>query len=278
MPQLTKADKKATEAAERANNARNAGVYRKNLYPQHLIDPIQDVIVAARQFMKANTRPFGDTGKYLLPNRRIMTYLNKMGELETKFWQEVTVFLQNYSNALLEAQQQQGALFNAAEYPDTASLKAEFGFRYPIQPFPTYAVGDAVSRELDEDLLASFKQKIKADAIADYEATLRRAVLDLRAQVERIIKQTELREKTRKDGRTELTSGKIYDSLTETISQLTSVLADLQFGGSAPLQKLAEQIDIELTVPAESLRDNPAACKRLNEKAQQILAAMEAFV
>lgn len=93
-PQMTKVDAKGTNAAERANNARHAGEYRKQLYPKHLVSPIRAIESAARAYMGNESYPW-TRGEFILPNTRFMDFMDHMGNYELQFDQSVTAFLQN---------------------------------------------------------------------------------------------------------------------------------------------------------------------------------------
>lgn len=276
MPQMTKKDGKATEDAESANNAHGAGVYRKDLYPKHLIDPITQVASAARAYMYSQTRPYGYSGQYLLPNRRIVGYLDQMSKFELAFKQAVTAFLNNWSNVLLEAQSRQGDLYDPTQYPDVSSLADQFIFDVPVKPFAS--AGDVIMDELDADVQDIVMRKLQRTEQEEVRDVVRGAFTDLREQVLRIVKQTTVAPVTNKKGEVEMKSGKIYETLTSDIKELTELLADLNFGGSPVLAELGEQIDMHLTIPAASLKGNPDVCEITNAKAKEILAQMDAFL
>jgi len=121
-PQLTAKDEKATTDAEVANNASGAGQYRKDLYPKHLIAPIQEVESAARAFIARNTL------EGVLPAVKFMSFADQIAPYEVQFNQAVTVFMQNITNVMTEAQKHQGDMFDPSLYPDTAALRARFSW------------------------------------------------------------------------------------------------------------------------------------------------------
>lgn len=276
MPQMTKQDDAATQAVNAAFGASGAGIFRKHLYPPHLIEPITAATAGGRAYLRTQTRPISMSDFSILPNRRIMTYLDMMGRHELNFWQTVTAFLNNWAQVLYLAKQQQGNLFNPGEYPDVSSIKAQFRFEYPIVPIGN--VRDTVLDELDEASQSVIVAKAQADERAANEAIVRDAVADLREQVLRIINQTTIEPKVNKKGAVVERSKKIYDSLTGDIRELIGVLQDLGAGeGNPVLQDVLDQADMHLTIPADALRGNPDVCRITNDKAAQILKAMEAF-
>ena len=109
------------------------------------------------------------TDAYYLPNVRVPAYLDAMGKYELGFQQNVTVFLNNLSNVMLEAQEQQGGLFDPTEYPDVSDLAKQFIFQYPIWPIGT--IHDAVQSDLDEAILS----RMQADQNAERDGLIKDA-------------------------------------------------------------------------------------------------------
>lgn len=277
LPQMTKQDDAATRTVEQIHGANGAGHYRKLLYPPFLVSPIHAAVSAARAYMYGQTRPYGEHGTevYLLPNRRIMTYLDMMGKHEVNFWQNVTAFLNNWANVQLAARQAQGSLFDPGEYPDVSTLKSQFKFEYPLTPIGD--AGDLFLRELNEAEHDAIVRKAQEDERRANEAIVHAAVADLRTEVLRIIKQTTVVTKVNKKGEEVESSSRIYDSLTGDIAELIGVLRDLGAGDNPALQDVLAQADMHLTIPADALRGNPDVCKITKDRATEILKSMEAF-
>jgi hypothetical protein len=272
---MSKQDDAATRAAETAFGASGAGRYRKDLYPKHLVTPIHAAVAAARAYLYSQTRPYGHGEVYLLANRRIMTYLDMMGKHELAFRQNVTAFLNNWANVLMQAKQQQGGLFDASEYPDVSALAGQFMFEYPITPIGN--VNDMVLNELDEVATTAIAAKAANDERIANEAIVKSAVADLRKEVERIIKQTTVAPTTNKKGEYVERTGKIYDTLTSDIAQLIGVLQDLGAGGNPALKDVLDDASMHLTIPADALRADVEVCKITKQRAEEILKAMAVF-
>lgn len=268
-PQMTKKDDAATRAVNQAFGAAGAGMFRKDLYPKHLIDPICAIEAQAREYVRSQTR------NGMLPNRRIMMFLDMMGRYQLAFEQTVTAFLNNWANVLLLAEQQQGGLFNKGEYPDVSNLRGQFIFEYPLTPIGN--VQDVVLDELDEAAQSIVISKAKDDERRANEAVVKDAVADLREQVLRIINQTTVFETTNKKGEVVERTKKIYDTLTSDIGDLISLLQDLGAGGNAQLQEVLEVADMHLTLPADALRADLEVCRITKNKAEEILKMMEGF-
>lgn len=132
-PQMTKTDERGTAAAERANNAHDAGNYRKNLYPQQLVKPLRAVESAARSYIESVTYPWA-RGEYLLPTSRFIEFAERIEKYELEYDLSATAFLNNWANVMYHAQQQQGDMFDNSAYPDVSELKRRFKFVVNYKP------------------------------------------------------------------------------------------------------------------------------------------------
>lgn len=275
FPQMTKKDDQATRTAEAAHGASGAGHYRKNLYPKHLTDPMHAMSAASRAYMHSRTRPYGNGELRLIPNRGIMEYLDGMGRRELAWWQNVTAFLNNYTQVLIEAQRQQGGLFDASEYPDVSVLRGQFVFEYPI--IPIGIVNDEILGELDEAAHAVIAQRARDAEREANEMAVRDAVADLRIQVERISNNMTIRTYTNKKGEVKEKTSKVYDSLTGDITQLIRVLQELGMDSNPQLGDVLSAADTYLTIAPDILRTDLDACRVTKAKAEEILKSMEGF-
>lgn len=254
-PQLTTKDDKATADAERANGASGAGQYRKDLYPKHLVAPILSVESSARAFVDQSTYPW-NRGEHLLATERFFEFVDRMDKYKLEFDQAVTAFLNNWATVMRTAQDQQGALFNANEYPDVTALRKQFDMRLQFR-----AVTDASDfrvRLQEEDL-----ERVRAAA----EAQLMENVNDLlRAPLERLRETMQhLYDVTGKPGRvvatkqgaTEERPPIFRDSVVENISDEIAMLHD--FAAMLPDGHLALAKDVANALPhPQQLRDDPA--------------------
>lgn len=177
-PQLTAKDDKATSDAETANNAAGAGQYRKDLYPKHLIAPISEVESQARGYLTKRTL------NGILPTSRFMDFANQMSQFEVAFNQAVTVFLNNYTNVLTEAQHTQGGLYDPGLYPDLSSLRSRFSWQITYEPiadtssFATLLapMEDAAQQQITQAVVKQIEQQQSAlvgDAVTRLQSTIK---------------------------------------------------------------------------------------------------------
>lgn len=222
-PQLTAKDDKATGDAEAINNARGAGQYRKDLYPKHLIAPIQEVESQVRAYVRSQTLPWGPSTR-VLPAAKFMEFQSRLNQFEVAFGQAVTVFMQNYTNVLAAAQQQQGALFDPSLYPDTSALRAEFSFAVRFMPVTDTNDFRVALQQEELDLLT---KQVQAQAARDHDATAQDAVARLKTVVAHLagaMRKENRAVTNKKTGGVEIRPPIFRDSVVENIEDVISQL------------------------------------------------------
>ncbi len=272
-PQLTKKDEKATRDAEDANNAHGAGQFRKELYPKHLIAPITQVESSARAYIERCTYPWA-RGEYLLPTTRFMEFADRVGKYELEFSQCVTAFLNNWSNVMLEAQQRQGALFDAAAYPDLTALKSDFRFRVMYRPVTDTADFRVAMQESEMSLLA---QQVEAATKESMNTLLRAPLERLREVVAKLQEVTGKDERAvlnKKTGKEEIKPPIFRDSVVENIIEEISLLRDFAAAMPESVLGLAEDL-ASVTPAAEVLRSSREVREITNQNASTLLAAID---
>lgn len=181
-PQMTKTDERGTSAAERANNAHNAGNYRKNLYPQQLVKPLRAVESAARSYIESVTYPWS-RGEYLLPTARFIEFADRIDKYKLEYDMSATAFLNNWANVMYHAQQQQGDMFDGSAYPDVSELKRRFKFVVNYKPV-TDMSDFRVS--LQDEELDKLSQTVEANTKQAMEDMMRAPLERLREVVGRL--------------------------------------------------------------------------------------------
>jgi hypothetical protein len=259
-PQMTKLDHKATHDAEAANNAQGALRTQKMLYPKQLIDPIISKEGEIRAYLKAHTTEFGSTGLFLLDTALFMDVSNRLSIYEVERRQLVTVFAQNWSNVIAQAQTQQGDLFDPTVYPDVSDVVGQFGMS--VSYFP---VGD-ISGGLFDTVENELRDAIAAEVERSTKAVMAQA---LRQPFERLIDAVlNVYDKTsRADGR-------IHESLMENLDSITRLMPSLNVLGLDQLNRLAERCRDRLHVNVEVLQDKTSAKREeVASEAKAIIAA-----
>lgn len=271
-PQMTQKDSKATADAETANNAHNAGQYRKDLYPKHLVQPILTVESAARSYIERCTYMW-DRGLYLLPTAKFMEFAERMGKFELEFNQSVTAFLNNWSNVLSQAQANQGDLFDPSAYPDLTDLKSEFRFRVNYRP-----VTDAADfrLQMQEEELSSLREQVEQATAESLNNVLREPLERLRAVVAKLNEVTGKHERTtinRKTGAAETKPPIFRDSVVDNITEEIALLHAFSEVLPDNIMELAKQV-ADATPHPQALRDDPAKRVEVNKQSAALLDAI----
>jgi hypothetical protein len=271
-PQMTQKDAKATADAETANNAHNAGQYRKDLYPKHLVQPILTVESSARAFIERSTYMW-DRGLYLLPTAKFMEFADRMGKFELEFNQCVTAFLNNWSNVLSQAQANQGDLFDPNAYPDLSDLKADFRFRVNYRPVTD--AGD-FRVQLQEEELSSLREQVEQATQEAMTSVLKEPLVRLREVVARLNEVTgkPLREVVdKKTGAVDVRPPIFRDSVVDNIMEEISLLKSFADFMPADIMNLAKVVEDNTPHP-QALRDDPDKRAEVRVQTQSLLDAI----
>lgn len=270
-PQMTQTDRKATQDAEEANDAHGAGKYRKDLYPRGLIQPILTVESSARAYIDSTTYRW-DRGADLLPTSRFMSFAERMAAFEVEFNQNVTAFLNNWTNVMMTAQQSQGSLFDASVYPDVTNLRNQFRWRIIYRPVTD--MGD-FRVALQEAELDALRGQVEAATRESVETMLRSPLERLRRVVQKLNEATGKpdREVVDKKGATIVKSPIFRDSLVDNIIEEINLLHD--FSEVLPDDVLQIGKTIIDNVPrAQTLRDDPDKRREVHVQSASLLSAI----
>lgn len=261
-PQMSKKDKETTtEVALDKSASESAVAVVKKLYPKHLIQPIQEVESAARRYVESVTQPWA-RGTALLPSKLFMDFQRDIGTYRLQFQQAVTVFLNNYAGVMLEAQAQQGDMFDASVYPDLSTLKADFTFEVsyiPMGEVPT--VMDGIEASVLEDVRKEVEAQT-TQALANGQRALYKRLGDA---IRRIATQC---------GNDK---GKIYDTLTGNLDEMLKVLPALNLANDATFNAICDEAK-QLIVNPVAIKTVPGVRESMADKANDILKQMEGYL
>ena len=275
-PQMTKVDAKGTNAAERANNARHAGEYRKQLYPKHLVSPIRAIESAARAYMGSESYPW-TRGEFILPNARFMDFMDHMGNYELQFDQSVTAFLQNWVNVLDEARRSQGDMFNDNDYPDVTELRKQFSFEVVVKPvtdstdFRVQMQGDAA------DALMARAEKQANDRMNDLLTEPLKRLRTVITRLNETVSKDDRVVTDKRTGVTEIKSPIVRESVCDDIAHEISLLYDFMDVMPASVSKLALNVAARTPSPDE-LRNSKAAREQTEVDTSALLATIDSLL
>lgn len=275
-PQMTKKDDKATRDAENANNAHGAGMFRKDLYPKSLVQPINTVESSARAYIERVTYMW-ERGEFMLPTSKFMEFSERMGKFQLEFDQCVTAFLNNWSNVMTQAQLSQGELFNASEYPDLTDLKNDFRFRVMYRPITD--VND-FRVQLQDDELDSLRAEVEAATKESMNNLLRAPLERLKEVVQRlndVTAKTDREAINKKTGVLEVRAPIFRDSVVDNIMDEINLLHS--FAEVMPDNILAVAKSIVDTTPhPQQLRDDPEKRREVNAQTSALLDSINAML
>lgn len=274
-PQMTKKDVKATRDAEDANDASNAGQYRKDLYPKQLIQPILTVESSARAYIESTTYVWA-RGDYLLPNKRFMTFADRMAKYELEFSQCVTAFLNNWSNVMQRAKDSQGDMFDPSVYPDLDELKAGFRMKVCYRPVTDY--GD-FRVQLQTEELDLLRVQVEAEVKESMESVFRDPLTRLRKVVAHLQEVTGKQDRVSVDKRgVEIVKPPIFrDSVVDNVHDEIDMLMELASFMPERTINLAQRIG-DMVPAAQVLRDDSGKREELNVNTKHLLTAIDAML
>lgn len=261
-PPMTKLDRKATHDAESANNAYGAIKAQKMLYPKHLIDPIVSKENEVRNYLKSKTVEWGTTGLYLLDSSLFMEVADKLSTYQLERQQLVTVFANNWSNVMSQAQSQQGALFDPSVYPDVSNVVQQFTTTINYLP-----VGD-ISHGLFDTVEAEIQQAI-AQKVEETTRNLVRTALQ--QPLERLIDIVmNIHDKTSRD------DSRLSESVYESLTALLDLMPALNVLDNPQLNQLAQTCRDKLTTTSiDALRDKKSESRaRVARETKEILSSV----
>jgi hypothetical protein len=197
-PQMTKTDKKAGEEVAAKHNARSSSTRVVNdLYPAHLLAPIKAAEGRARSLIHSGPTYRWAQNEYLIHIEQFMDMATRAGQVELEHSQAVTAFMNNYSNVLLEAQQELGSMFDASVYPDLEELRNSFALKVR---FEHHAEDSSDIRlQLSEDELAEVRSHTEASTRAKFEELAKQPVDKLVKRLHNLIEAMEKPEREVRD-------------------------------------------------------------------------------
>jgi len=276
-PQMTKTDVRATGIAQTALHAKkDAGHFRKDLYPKHLMQPIKSVETAARSYMSTVAYKW-DRGHNLLPNARFMVFAEEMAKFELQFEQCTTAFLQNWVNVLSHAEDTQGDMFDAGDYPDVSELRRRFRFVVDYKPVTDFADFRIKLRDEEEALL---KQAVSNQMTEKVDNLMREPLERLHEVVSRLHQTAGKEERAvlnPRTGKTEVKPPIFRDTVCENIIHEINLLADFADIMPSGIVELAATTAAKIP-SADILRNSQAVREKTVENTTGLLSAIDALL
>ena len=253
-----KYDKTVSAEVEMTHSAKNAGRYNKYLIDKAHLADISSAANALRKFHYTRTLQWNDGGQRIMPSKLFFEYREEMAKYKQAFNDAVKDFLAKYPQLMQDARVRLGSLYRPEDYPDVSELRDLFAIDLKIMPMPNAAdFRIDIPQEIQDEIRAEITQTIaarQADAVKDCWARMREVVGRIADQCSK--------EKPI-----------IRESLMENASDLVKVLSGLNITNDPLITEVEAELR-NLIVPADRLRDSPAARRLAANKAAEILQKM----
>lgn len=249
-------DRSVTAEVDKAHGAKDGGRYNKLLIDKAALDPIDQLVGAARQHHYKVTLSWGDNGERLLPASLFMEYSDAMQQFNTEFDKRVQTLVAEYPGHIQAARTRLGTMYDATEYP--TNIRDRFEFNVDFSPVAT-------ANDFRVKLSEGHIESIKSDITRRIEARQNEAVKEVFDRARKIV--AKIHEQTSDTDR------KIYDSSIENAREFVAILPALNLTGDPVLTQIEADMR-DLLVPAEDLRKNKRVRADVARAADKILAVL----
>jgi hypothetical protein len=168
VPTMRKMDKKATRQVIASNNAQTGSAnVSKKLIKATSHEGMVKLVASIRAFHRDSTVPWGDLGDRLVSNENLIDYKNNMAQLEDEFWDLARQILDDYPQAVAQAQLALGDMFNEDDYPSVERLRRKFKFSLVFEAVPDVGdfrvdIGNQAAAEMREQYKQVLEDRISA--------------------------------------------------------------------------------------------------------------------
>lgn len=225
---------------------------------------ISKAVNESRIFHYANTLPWTDEGRRILPTANFFDYVNELNAMKHKFWRVVESFWNNYETYKYDAKKILGGLFKEADYPDLDHLRNKYKFSIDFLPIPD-------TQDFRVDLTGVEMDRIKLELETSLKNAEREAMKDLWNRLHGAIKHI-INRLSEKDA--------IFrDSLIGNVIELSDLLPRLNFTDDPDLEAMRQEINQSIcTISPESIRNDAKLRQATAHKAADIIKKMEGYM
>jgi hypothetical protein len=259
-----KYDKSASKEVTTAHGAASAaGRFNKSLLPMNdKLDNIHKKTTLIRAKYYDNTLPWGMDGTMMLPTANYLNFMSEFRKERGEWNSLVQEFYDDYEQDMLDAQRILGSLYNHADYPSKADLRAKFHMDMVVFPVPSSDFRVAIGSEELSRIQQDVERRVK-----DAEQT---ALKDVWQRLYERVKH--MAEK--------LADPKAIfrDSMLENTREICALLPRLNFSDDPNLEAMRQQVEASLLKHPEALRNDPDLRQDTAAEAKKIMDAMGAFM
>jgi hypothetical protein len=255
---IGKSDKEVTKTTNNNYGAgTDAGNYTKKLVKKAVLKPINDIVSSARAYHKDHTLPWQDRGGRLLPAKKHTEYTSQMRYYKTEFELAVRTFIDNdFTNAISDAQNHLGQMFDANDYPSQADVEGKFKFEISIDPVPTE---DDFRTSLSENEI----NQLKADLVKREKTRQAAAMQDIRQRIIDVLNPFVEKLSDPKS--------RVYEAYIANAANLADILPSLNLDKDPAIDTICQEIKAKLCqVSAKDLRKDATTKKQVSDDAKKI--------
>jgi hypothetical protein len=262
VPTMRKMDKRATSQVIAHNHAqKGAANVSKKLIRSNSHEDMTKLVAQIRAFHRDQTVPWGDLGDRLVSNQALIDYKNNMAQLEDEFWDLAQLIIDDYPQAVAQAQLQLGDMFNENEYPSVEQLRHKFKFSLVFEAVPD--VGDFrvdIGNQAASEMREQYKQ-VLADRINAVKQDLAERLLE---PLQRMSKGLDYAEGEKPTG--------FRDTLVDNVLSIVELMRTCNLSNDARLTDVQQQLRATLTgVTPDGLRRDPNLRARTKQNVDQII-------
>jgi len=205
--------------------------------------------------------PWGDLGDRLVSNQALIDYKNNMAQLEDEFWDLARQIIEDYPQAVAQAQLQLGDMFNENEYPSVEQLRRKFKFSLVFEAVPD--VGDFrvdIGNQAASEMREQYKQ-VLADRINAVKQDLAERLAE---PLQRMSKGLDYAEGEKPTG--------FRDTLVDNVMSIVELMRTCNLSNDARLTDIQQQLRATLSgVTPDGLRRDPNLRARTKQNVDQII-------
>ena len=250
-----KDDKKIASEIERQHQAKNAGRYKKNLIDATELRTVQNEASNARLFVKASTLPWGQGGARILPNRQLLSFLEKFRGYKEKHDEAVQLFLEKYEERVAEAKSLLGGMYSQEDYPSIERMRRKFTMDLDWEAI---AELNDFRLNIDPEAEAEFRQLVEEQ----YSNKIVEATKDIWVRMQEVVNNV-FTKLSNPDAR-------IYDSLVNDVKELTVLLPPLNITADPEIDAAIASLQT-LVVEPDKLRKSETLRSEKAKEAQGML-------
>jgi hypothetical protein len=259
-----KIDRDATDKVVSDNRAeRGAGQFKKNLMAgsgkrKEIVDYAQE----CRNWHAKRTLPWADKGARILPLAMFLDYKTESNARKAKFNSLVDDFIADYPAHVAMAQQNLGALFDAADYPSADVVRSKFELRMVFSPI---AESSDFRLTAHEDLIEELKQQYE-------EASDRRVEDAMAVTMERLHTMVRGMSEKLKEPEEDGVKKRYHDTLLTNAQEMVDMLIHLNITGDPKIE--AARKALEATIAGADILDikaNPETREEIKENLDKML-------